>query len=217
MVDINLRQNTGSILRRIGRKLPSSVDIYESPDELLLLVNLPGFDEDGIDVRFVDGQVKIHADRDAGREGYEAISESRPTTVDESVPVPSDDKIDVDSAETGYENGVLSIRLPKVGEPEEDQDEGGPEDEAGEEADDKEEDTEETEETEETEGEGETERGSDKDDEGDDKGEVEHPTSRDELGDMSYRDLQKVAMDLGIKANQKTEVLVEEISDELDL
>lgn len=201
MVDINLRQNTGSILRRIGKKLPSSVDIYESPDEFLLLVNLPGFDEDGIDVRFVDGEIKIHAERESGREGYEAISESRPTSVNESVPVPSEDRIDVDDAETGYENGVLSIRLPKVEETEEEQ--------AEEETETEEEETEESDEEE-------TEADEEEEDGGDDEG-VEHPTSLDELEEMSYRDLQKVAMDLDIKANQKTEKHIDEISDELDL
>ena len=38
-----------------------------------------------------------------------------------------------------------------------------------------------------------------------------------ELEDMSYRDLQGVAKQLDIKANQSTEDLVEEISEELDL
>jgi HSP20 family protein len=176
MVEINLRENTDALLRRLGKRLPSSVDVYENEDELLVLVNLPGFDEDGIDLRFVNGSLKIHAEREGGRSGYEPVVEGRPVTADETVPLPTDTEPDTDGAETGYEDGVLSVRLPKKEEPEE-----GEEDE-----------------TDEADGE-------------------EHPSSRDELEDMSYRELQEVAMDLDIKANQKTEVLVDEIADELDL
>lgn len=190
MVDINLRENTDALLRRLGKRLPSSVDVYENDDELLVLVNLPGFDEDEIDLRFVNGSLKIHAEREGGRSGYEPVVEGRPVTADEKVPLPMDTEPDTDGAETGYEDGVLSVRLPKIEETEETQ--------LGEEPD-------------------EIEQKETTEDKTDEDGGSEQPSSRDELEDMSYRELQEVAMDLDIKANQKTEVLIDEISDELDL
>ncbi|MDZ7688020.1 MAG: 30S ribosomal protein S3 [Halobacteriales archaeon] len=43
------------------------------------------------------------------------------------------------------------------------------------------------------------------------------PSSVDELNEMSYRELQKLAKEVGVKANLKTEELIEELADEFGL
>jgi len=43
------------------------------------------------------------------------------------------------------------------------------------------------------------------------------PSSVDELQEMSYRELQKLAKEVGVKANLKTEELIEELADEFGL
>ena len=206
MVEISLRENKDSLLRRIGKRLPTSADMLESEDEFLVLINAPGCDEDEIDLRFVKGSLKVNAERSETHEGYVPVREERPGRISETVPVPDD--VDVDGAEATYENGVLHVTLPKAGtgeeteaetEDEQDYREVGVADE-----DEKEKQSEEPVETE-------------KEDE-DEQGDTEDlPSGRDELEDMSYRDLQDVAKQVGVKANQSTEDLIEGISDELDL
>lgn len=209
MVEINLRENKDSLLRRIGKRLPTSADMLESPDELLVLIDVPGYDEDSIDLRFVKGSLKVHAEREEVHEGFASVREERPERLSETVPIPAE--VDVGGAEATYENGVLRVTLPKqeggeeaVEEPEEVDEEyeevGIFEDDEDEEGSEAEEGNEETEEAEE-----ETSEADDL------------PSSRDELEDLSYRDLQEVAKEVGVKANQSTEDLIEGISEELDL
>jgi|GEM_PF-1177971 len=210
MVEINLLENKDSLLRRVGKRLPTSADMLESNDEFLVLINVPGCDEESIDLRFVKGNLKVRAERDEDHEGYRLVSEGRPKRIAETVPVPAE--VDVDGAEATYDNGVLRVRLPKAPEakePEETVDETDSYQEVGvEEPEDVGFEAEETDEEEETEAEDESDEAEEED---------EMPSSRDELEDMSYRDLQGVAKKLDIKANQSTEDLVEEISEELDL
>ena len=198
MVEISLRENKDALLRRIGRRLPTSADMLESEEEFLVLVNVPGCDEDGIDLRFVKGSIKVNAERSEAYEGYVPVRDERPARISETVPVPDD--VDVDGAEATYENGVLHITLPKTEAVGEVEDTGTVEDE------------EEYREVGVTEEEDEDEQEAEKADESDDL-----PSSRDELEDMSYRDLQGVAKEVGVKANQSTEDLVDGIAEELDL
>lgn len=195
MVQINLIENKDSVLRRIGKRLPTSADMLESDDEFLVLINAPGCDEDDIDLRFVRGSLKVNAERTESHEGFVPVREERPDRIAETVPVPAE--VDVDGAEATYENGVLHIRLPKTEEDEETTEEETGYSEVG------------VTESDETETE-------EKDTEDEDE-ETDLPSSRDELEDMSYRDLQGVAKELDVKANQSTEDLVDGIADELGL
>jgi len=204
MVEINLRENKDSLLRRIGKRLPTSADMLESPDELLVLIDVPGYDEDSIDLRFVKGSLKVHAEREEVHEDFAPVREERPERLSETVPIPAE--VDIDGAEATYENGVLRVTLPKEAEVEEDAPEEDEYEEVG-----IFEDVEEDEETQKT---------AEDDEESDSEGgesEGDLPSSREELEDLSYRDLQEVAKEVGVKANQSTEDLVDGIAEELDL
>ncbi|WP_227353081.1 hypothetical protein [Haladaptatus salinisoli] len=61
------------------------------------------------------------------------------------------------------------------------------------------------------------ERGTDEISTTDDETPSETPNSRDELEEMSYRELQKLAMDVGVKANTKREQMVEDLADEFGI
>jgi len=216
MVEIDLRENRDSLLRRIGKRLPTSADMLESTDEFLVLINVPGCDEDEIDLRFVRGNLKVRAEREKthDEEGYELVSEGRPQRISETVPIPAE--VEVDEAEAKYENGVLRVRLPKAPEAK------GPSEQEAETVEEKEFHDVGVSEPEETKEEAVEEVVGEPEESGEDEEETEaegtdYPSGRDELEDMSYRDLQGVAKELDIKANQGTEDLIEEISEELDL
>ena len=91
-----------------------AVNIYETPDEYVVLAEMPGCDPKGIDVQFEGGELSIYgrvAPRQVPQTGWLArefgIGDFHRTfNVTESIET---DKISAD-----YEQGILTLRLPKV-------------------------------------------------------------------------------------------------------
>ncbi len=84
------------------------VDLYEDKDNTYVRAELPGVAREAIQVEYLDGYLTLSAERrnqeaDTGRE--EAVSFSR------SVSVP--DNVQADRVTATYENGVLTVTLPK--------------------------------------------------------------------------------------------------------
>ncbi|MFP4632998.1 MAG: Hsp20/alpha crystallin family protein [Halobacteriales archaeon] len=206
MFETEILENKNSLLRRLGKRLPTSADMLESSDEFLVLVNVPGCEREDIDLRFVDGVVRVTATRDTDIEGYEPVKKSRPERITGTVPIPDD--VDVDSARAEYRNGVLWIKLPKIDVAVE----GG--DEEFEEV---------TIQRGEAESEGDDEPEAEAEEaEAEPEGDAEEtpedaPDSREELEEMAYNDLQKLATEVGVKGNLPKDEMVEGIADELGL
>ena len=241
MVEINLSEKKNSLLRTIGRRLPDSTDMLESKDELILLIDVPGCRKEDIELTYVNGLLKVNSERDDSYEGFTVEQKGRPEKVSETVPIPVE--VSAEDASAKYKNGVLKVRLPKeedvsieeqVEKTEDGFDEETQKIETGlEEVEDEgrkevEETQSETEEKAEK-TEHEIEEGSEKVEEDIEEGseKVEEDIEEDESPDMpesveeveekGYRDLQDIAKELGIRANQKKEELREEIIEELDL
>lgn len=88
-----------------GRRVP--VDLYEDKDNTYVRAELPGVNRDDIGVELVDGYLTITAARktkSADRE--DSVSLTR------SVNVP-DAAVQADKITAAYENGVLTVTLPK--------------------------------------------------------------------------------------------------------
>ena len=87
------------------------VDVYENPDELLLLVDVPGATSDGVDVQLDKGQLTIQAKRREDVSGALVAAEYRPSDYLRIFSVPQGiDPSKIDAQLTG---GVLRLRLPK--------------------------------------------------------------------------------------------------------
>jgi len=198
------------LLRRIGKRLPTSADMLESPDEFLVLINVPGCDEDEIDLRFVKGSLKVEATRSEIHEDYIPVREGRPDRISERVPIPDD--VDADNATATYRNGVLRVRLPKIKETEEET--GGEPETDGDEFQEVEVSKKE-EEDEEAEAEDEAEDETEDETEEEEGGDL--PETRDELEELSYRELQKVAKQVDVKGNLPKDEMRDGIADALDL
>jgi len=87
-------------------------DIVETENELTLYGDLPGVDEQGLDIRYEDEQLMIHgkvpprhADVPFLRQEYGVGDFQRTFRIGES--------IDSDQITAELKNGVLAIRLPK--------------------------------------------------------------------------------------------------------
>lgn len=88
-----------------SRRIP--VDIYEDKDNTYVRAELPGVDRADINVELVDGYLNINATRKhkAG-DREETVSLARSVTVPDSV-------VQTDNISAAYENGVLTVTLPK--------------------------------------------------------------------------------------------------------
>lgn len=94
------------------------VDIYEKDRSLVVLADMPGVDEKSVDVNFEQGVLTIRGQVEKQQpEGYRAIyREYEVGDFERSFTVP--EQIDVEKIEAKVKNGVLSITLPYLPEPE---------------------------------------------------------------------------------------------------
>lgn len=84
------------------------VDLYEDKDNTYVRAELPGVNRDDINVEMVDGYLKITAARKrpaTDGEGEQSFSFSRSISIA--------DDIETEKVAAGYENGVLTVTLPK--------------------------------------------------------------------------------------------------------
>lgn len=93
---------------------PVPVDLEDTGDGFVLTADLPGYDADDIDVELAGETVTISATReeetDAERERF-VRRERRRQSVDRSVRLPA--AVEEDGTEADFNNGVLTVRLPK--------------------------------------------------------------------------------------------------------
>jgi HSP20 family protein len=78
------------------------VDLYEDKDNTFVRAELPGVNREAINVEMVDGYLNISASR---KQGEESFSLSRSVAIPEAV--------QADKVSAAYENGVLTVTLPK--------------------------------------------------------------------------------------------------------
>ena|SRR6187431_1787353 len=88
-----------------------AVDVYENPDELLLLVDVPGATNEGIDVQLDKGQLTIVAKRNEDVSGGLLAGEYRTRDYLRVFSVPQG--IDSSRIDAQLSGGVLRLQLPK--------------------------------------------------------------------------------------------------------
>jgi len=107
------------VMREIGNKsrefyefiLPP-VDMVLLNDNLVVTIDMPGFDKNDIKLRLHGNILSINANREDG-EGGTAIWRQRPRTVDKKIRLPIQVKEDEDpGASAKYRDGVLTLTIP---------------------------------------------------------------------------------------------------------
>jgi HSP20 family protein len=91
------------------------LDVQETDDAITISASVPGVDAENIDVTLDDGVLTIKGA--TGSEAEEAnddyvIRERRSGSFQRSIQLP--DTVDADNAESTYEQGVLTVTLPKT-------------------------------------------------------------------------------------------------------
>ncbi|QTX32202.1 Hsp20/alpha crystallin family protein [Aminithiophilus ramosus] len=104
----------GNLYSAAGRDLP--IEIYEEGDDLFVKVDAPGLAPEDVEIRlFPDHLVlkgKSQSEEPQGeKEGRTYHCCRRRSEVNYSLSLPTE--VDADRAEAKFENGVVSLRLPK--------------------------------------------------------------------------------------------------------
>ena len=103
-----------SALREAMRELPDAVfaDLLESDDAYLLVIDLPGVNDETVDVGVNDGRLEIEARREKDVPmDFSYLQEERSLFLDADLPLPPD--ATGADAEATIDRGVLELRLPK--------------------------------------------------------------------------------------------------------
>lgn len=95
-------------------KQESPVDLIEYDDELLLLVDLPGFEQEDVELTIQDNRLRLKATREettVTEDAHVHRQERRRRTVNRSIRLP--DIVDEEAIAASMSNGVLEVTLPK--------------------------------------------------------------------------------------------------------
>jgi HSP20 family protein len=96
-----------------GMSLP--LDVTRTADELVVEASLPGVKPDDVEITIEDGTLSIRGEyREENRtgEGESLVQEIRRGTVARAVTLPTG--LEPDKASATFENGVLTLRIPKA-------------------------------------------------------------------------------------------------------
>lgn len=116
MLDRMSRQFEHARMSMGGEIATAAVDVGEWDGEFVVEADMPGFDREDIDVRVTDHTLHIEAEHKAEHETREELDyikrERVKTDVKRTIQLPED--VDSDRVSATYENGVLSVTLPKM-------------------------------------------------------------------------------------------------------
>jgi HSP20 family protein len=114
------RQFDGSEMMRSASRI--DVDVADDDDEFVVTADLPGFEKEDIDLSITERVLTIEAARETGDDfdSDEYIRrERRHESVRRSLHLP--EEVRADEASAAYNNGVLTVTVPKVVSEQEDE------------------------------------------------------------------------------------------------
>jgi HSP20 family protein len=92
-----------------------AVDVVENKDDFIVKASVPGINPDDLDVSYADDTLTIKGEIKSDNEDKENqfhLHERRYGSFSRSISLPT--KIKGDAIKASYQNGVLSLRLPKA-------------------------------------------------------------------------------------------------------
>jgi HSP20 family protein len=98
---------------RAGRYYRPNVDIVERADELLLVAEIPGASADGIDIRFEEGTLSLHAKVKPRQDNDTEFLLQEYGVGDYFRNFRMSEAIDASKITAEYTDGMLTLHLPK--------------------------------------------------------------------------------------------------------
>ncbi len=103
------------IMPRDGGMTRPSIDVVENDNDVVVKAELPGYKPEDIDVR-VEGNLlqlsgEFNEEKENKQEGQYHLRERRHGSFTRVIPLPTD--VNVDKANADFDNGVLTLTLPK--------------------------------------------------------------------------------------------------------
>ncbi|MEM4781254.1 MAG: Hsp20 family protein [Halalkalicoccus sp.] len=108
-------ESVGRVASRVQESRPLAVDLLESDEAYLAVFDAPGVAREDVEVRFVDGEVRIRLERFREfYDGFEMRLPGRGLSLDGGVRLPEGAAIDAEAATaTLKDDGTLHVRIPK--------------------------------------------------------------------------------------------------------
>ncbi|PWB53414.1 MAG: heat-shock protein [Nitrosomonadales bacterium] len=91
-------------------------EVEETEKELIVRVEVPGMEKDDCRITIEGNTLYLSGEKRIERETHEStyhVMERAYGSFQRAIPLPGN--VDIDKAEASYKNGVLTVRLPKVG------------------------------------------------------------------------------------------------------
>jgi HSP20 family protein len=100
---------------RPGGGTRPATDVLDRGDEVVVTVDVPGFDREDLDIRVSDGTLRVaaeHSEESEEDSGDYVRRERRRTSMSRSVQIPAE--VDTGGASASLQGGVLTVTLPKA-------------------------------------------------------------------------------------------------------
>lgn len=110
-----LARDAGSKSREIFEMILPPADVFEDGSDLVIMVDMPGFQKDQIRTRLSESAFTVTAKRERIERDGVAYAEQRPLRLSKRIPLPVKVETGDDEVKAKYDNGVLTIRLPVKG------------------------------------------------------------------------------------------------------
>lgn len=110
-------QKNGSIPLTLPRWSLLAGEVEETDQEILVHIEVPGMEKEDCRITIENNVLYLSGEKHFARERNESIyhiMERAYGAFQRSIPLPHN--VDTDKAEASYKNGVMTVRLPKVGE-----------------------------------------------------------------------------------------------------
>lgn len=105
---------TRPIASNVGASMPA-IDLYQTADEVVVKAALPGLKADDVQITVTNDVLTLRGEfkwENGQQEATYHIREQRYGSFERSVPLPVD--VQTDNARADFQNGVLTITLPKA-------------------------------------------------------------------------------------------------------
>ena len=110
-----LGRDLGAKSRQFFELVLPPADVFEDGSDLVIVIDMPGFDRDSIKTRLSESAFTVTAKREPiERDGF-AYWEQRPLRLSKRIPLPVKVEMGDEEVKAKYEDGVFTVRLPVKG------------------------------------------------------------------------------------------------------